>query len=125
MALTDAFLNVCRAAVDDSLELSAFRTAGALADETRAERRAQWSRLYAADTTGTSAASRLRAAIRGIVNGQADTYGAVGSGVVGLAERETAYATLIGEYVPVVARPTSNANELAALQSAIDEDILQ
>lgn len=125
MALTDAFLNVCRAAVDDLNELSAFRTAGALADETRAERRAQWSRLYAADTTGTSAADRLRGAIRATVNGQADTYGAIGSGVVGAMERETAYRTLIGEYVPEVARPTSDANELAALQAAIDEDTLR
>lgn len=125
MALTTAFLNVCRAAVERLPELATFRTAGALADETRSERRAQWSRLYAVDTTGTSAAGRLNAAILNTVHAEADKYGATGSGVLGPVDRQTAFSTIVEEYCPTVARPASDANELAALKTAIDEDTLR
>lgn len=125
MALTDAFLAVCRTKVEALSELTAFRTAGALADGSRAERLAQWGRLYSPGTDATSPASRLSAAIRATVHAEADKYGAAGSGVVSAQERMIATATMQGEYVPAITKPLSGADELALLNAALDEDILR
>lgn len=125
MALTDAFLAVCRTKVEALSELTAFRTAGALSDGSRAERFAQWSRLYSPGTDATSPASRLNDAIRNTVNAEADKYGAAGSGVLSAQERAIAVRTMQGEYVPAITKPLSGADELALLNAALDEDTLR
>lgn len=124
MALTDAFLNVCRGVIANLPERSAFITAGTLANDTRAERSARWGRLYGTDATSTSVASRYRKAIRDMVNAEADKYATAGSGTVSPLERESAIRTLVTEFVPAVSKPKSSADELAALDRAISEEQL-
>lgn len=125
MPLTAAFLTTCRAKVDALDELSAFRTAGALANSTRAERMARWGRVHATtDSNGTTVAYRLSKAIRDVVNAEADKYQTAGSGIINSSERESAFATIHGEYVPVIGRPTTTADEIATLTAAINEGIL-
>lgn len=125
MPLTTAFLTTCRAKVDTLDELSAFRTAGALTNDTRSERIARWGRVHATtDSNGTTVGYRLSKAIRDTVNAEADKYQAAGSGVINNNERESAYGTILGEYMPVIDRPTTNADEIAALTTAINNGIM-
>ena len=125
MAVTDAFIATCRTRVLASAQLAAYNAAGALANDTRAERVAQWGRLFNADSRGTSVAVRTRAEIRGIVNAEADILAATAGTVVGREERETLAATLIADYTPDLPRPTSDAVELANIQRIIEQGYLQ
>lgn len=125
MPLTDAFIATCRTAVGSLVELTAFNAAGVLANDTRAERTAQWGRLYqVTDADGTTAAYRLAKAIRDVVNAEADKYQTAGSGTVTATERESAYQTLAAECIPVVPQPPSDQSELSALTTATNTGIL-
>lgn len=78
--------------------------------------------MFVADSTGSSAASRLAGEIRNIVTAQCDINATAGSGVIGGADRELAVQTLTAEYIPVVDQPLSDAVESAALNAAIIQD---
>lgn len=122
---TEAFLTTCRSAVALLPELATFRAAGTVTDaSTRAERRAAWHTRHSPVGSLPSLANRLRKTIRDVVNAEADKQAATGSGVVATADRESAYQTLIAEFVPIPDRPRSDPDELAALQAALDEDAL-
>lgn len=121
MAASDAFLAVVRGMVENLPELTAFRAAGALADETRAERTSRYGRVNAVGSDGLTPITRLGKAIRDTVNGQADVY----SSYVSPADRDSAYTTLVAEYVPTIEKPLSDTQELAALTTAINEGILR
>jgi hypothetical protein len=125
MPLSSAFLDTCRTRVEATGEYAAFVAAGALSAGTRGERVAQWGRLYATGVDGTSVASRLRAAVRAVVNAEADKAAAAGDGVVTAGERESATATLVAQAAPAAPRPPSDADEYDAYQRAVKEDILR
>ena len=123
MPLTDTFLNTCRAKVLASAELAAVKaqaTVAATADD-RGDARAGWSALYIAG----GLVERLWISIRQTVNAEAD-INAAGSatGFINASERESAVGTLSGEYVPDIERPATDAEDLAALKAALDEDYL-
>lgn len=124
MPVTAAYLAACRTAIENLPELTAFRAAGVVANDSRAERQRNWGRLYAVDLTGTSPADRLRIAMRKIVVAQAQRHATAGSGIVSLLERESTYRDFVTEYCPAVEKPQTNEQELAALETAINQGIL-
>lgn len=125
MPVPTTFLATCRTAIAASAEWTAFTAAGALSGTaTRAARKAQWAALYAPGTTGTSVAGRLRKAIREIVNAKADTSQISNANVITVSERETCYATLVAEYVPVVASLPSDDAEYDDFLRLQKEDVL-
>lgn len=124
MPTTAAFLPACRRRIEQSAEWGAFTAAAVLSDTSRAERRAQWGRLYSG-VNGPSLAILLRNEIRGVVNAQADIAAATGLGVVSPDEREAAYAALVAEYAPAVPRPADDGETYAALQRAEKASVLQ
>lgn len=125
MPIPTTFLDTCRIRILLTAEYAAFVAAGALAEPiTRASRDAQYGALYARGTDGTSVAGRLRQAIRDVVNAEADKHAAANANKITAAERESSYATLLGEYAPAVARPTPAADELSAFLAAAQEDSL-
>jgi hypothetical protein len=114
------FTDTCRTRVLATAEHTAFVAAGALPEPiTRATRDAQYSALYAGSDP---LAHRLRRAIRGVVNAEADTYSAGTAQTITTAERESVYATLVGEYAPARSRPVPAADELSAFLEAAQED---
>lgn len=121
MALTDAFLNTCRTAIASLAELTAFRTAYAtFSSSSRASRLGYWHAVYTpGGTDATSPAHTLRVAIRGVINAQADI-----AGTLSPLDREQAYRTLNAEYVTVVERPPTDAEEQAAFQTLFFQDLL-
>lgn len=120
MALTTAFLNTCRTAIGSIPELTAFRTARHNSlTATRANRIAAWHAAHSPTTAGPSPAYNLRRAIRDVVNARADA-----AGTLGPLERESAYATLAAEFVPEQARPMSDAEEAAALETLLRQEQL-
>ena len=115
MALTDAFVQTCRTAINLTPEVTAFRTAAAAAlTGTRTARIAAWYATYSPGVNGLCPALSLRKAIRDTVNAQADISGALGP-----LDRESAYRTLSAEFVPDYARPPSDADESAALATLL------
>lgn len=120
MALTDSFMATCRAAVLTLSELTTFQTALTNAQAaTRANRIAAWHAAYSDTISGPSPANNLRRAIRDTVNAQADI-----NGTLGLLDRESAYRTLVAEVVPNFAKPLSDAQEAAALETILREEQL-
>jgi hypothetical protein len=117
MALTDAFLGGCRAAIGALPELTTFRSAQALTAHTLAGRTATYNRAFGDALSTPSPAYNLALAIRNTVNARADA-----DGTLGLLDRETAYSTLAAEYVPATDRPPSEAAEAAELEQLLAED---
>lgn len=118
MPITDAFMASCRSAIATSSELTAFRSAlTALAGATRATRPALYQACYGDNQAGLSPAYRLRKYIR-------DTVQALAATTVTPGERETAYQTLTGEFVPASPVPTPADQEQAKLQTLLIEELL-
>lgn len=121
MPVPTTFLDTCRTRVLALAELTAYQTAGALADSaSRADRDAQWGAMHAGGND--SPAHRLRLAVRGVVSAEADVVAASTGTVVTAAERNACYDALVSEYAPARPRPVPAADELAALNQAIAED---
>ena len=117
MALTTAFLNTCRTAIAASSEWAAFKTAREVSSSGgRAARLTAWHATYSG---ATNPADTLRLAIRRIVGSEADS-----SGALGVLDRESAYATLTLEYVPVVPKPMSPQEESDALAALLLQEQL-
>lgn len=120
MALTTAFLNTCREAVGQLAELATFRAALQLAQNARrANRIAAWHAAYSPTTAGPSPAYLLRQAIRDTINAQADI-----AGTLGPLDRESAYRTVVAEFVPTYPKPPTDEQEQAALEQLLREDTL-
>lgn len=120
MALTAAFLSTCRTAIDSLPELTAYNTAyAAYGAASRSTRRGLWAAVFKDSTSGPSPAYNLRRAIRDTVNAQADS-----NGTLGPLDRESAYRTLVAEYVVTRPQPISDAAEAALYNRLIQEDLL-
>lgn len=116
MAVTEAFLSSCRDAIEASPELAAFRTAYAAFDAApRSSKGRYWRAAYDDAQAGLSPAYRVKKVVR-------DTVQALADGTVTAMERESAYRTLAGQYVPNVREPQLPAEAAAELQRVIQED---
>jgi len=117
MPVTDAFLATCRADIEDTAELAAFRAAVATYNAAdRAGRPAAWQAVYGHGLDHPPA-YKLRKAIRDVVGARADA-------TVTAAERQTAYGVLVAEYAPDAPRPRPEADEKAELLDEILEGYL-
>lgn len=121
MPVTDSFLAACRTAVAALPELTAFRAAlTSLGSATRTARAAAWVAAYDDNASpAKSPAQRLRKAIRETVLAQADAVGTLSA-----LDRESAYRTLAGEFVPAYPTPLTAAQEDAELQRVLTADRL-
>lgn len=118
MPITVSFLNTCRAAVNASAELAAFRAAqAAYGAAARPDKARLYQACYGDAQAGLSPAYRLRAAVREAVRASADA-------TVSPLEQEEAYRTLVGEYAPHVRRPQTALEDQADLEAALLEDAL-
>lgn len=120
MAVTEAFLQTCRDLIDDLPELTAFRAAYAnFASASHDDKGRYWFLTYGDAQSGLSPAYRLRAAIRQTVEGQAGN-----DATITPADRQSAYSSLTGQYVPQEAKPMKTAEEKAALQTLLLNELL-
>lgn len=117
MAVTESFLASCRTAIDLHPEVAAFRAAYALYDAaSRADKGRYWRLAFDDAQTGLSPAYRLKKLVREVIASLADA-------TVTPAEREAAYRTLGGEYVPAVPEPTPIEQEQLELQRLIIQEL--
>lgn len=120
MPLTAAYLASCRSAISSLPELTTLRTAYALYDAAaRADKARYWNLAFSDAQIGGSPAMALKRAIRETVTALASTTGGISD-----LEREEAYRTMVGEYVPEPDRPMTNDEEKAALQELLLQEQL-
>lgn len=113
MPVTDAFLATCRAAITSLPELAAFRAAlASVGVGSRDQRAANWVACYDNSQSSTqSPAYQVRKAIRETVRAQADA-----NGTLSPLDRESAYRTMVLEFVPQSPQPMSLLRESEELQ---------
>lgn len=117
MAVTESFLATCRTAIELLPELTTFRDAYSSFDTcSRNDKGLYWHAAYGDAQSGLSPAYRLRAAIR-------ETVRANGGSVTAI-DQESAYQTLVGQYVPNINKPIPADQEQAELQRILLEDLM-
>ena len=120
MALETSFITTCKSAVSASPEYTAFTTAYAgFSTAGRPNRIAAWHAVYTDSTGNGSVVNDLRLAIRRTVNAQADSSGALGP-----LDREEAVRQLNEYFIPDIAAPATDAEENAAFQAALVQELL-
>lgn len=121
MPVTDSFLADCRDDITGLAELAAFRAALASVGAGSADdRRAAWTACFD-DNQGAnkSPAHRLRQAVRDTVRARADA-----AGTLSPLDRESAYRTLVAEFVPAPARPPSRDAEYDETRRELVNELL-
>lgn len=116
MAITNALLSSCHAQIVASVAYSTFTAAhAAFVAGSRTARPALWHAAYGDAQAGLSPAYRLKKFIR-------DTVAGLAASTVTPSERETAYQTLVAQYVTTPNRPNNVLEEQAELQKLLTED---
>lgn len=118
MPISESFLATCRATIDDQAELTTFRTAfGLYESASHANKSQYWHLAFNDAQAGLSPAYALKAVIRGVAQTTADS-------TISPLERESAYRTLVAEYVPDVKQPMTAPEEAAALTELLVQELL-
>jgi hypothetical protein len=118
MAVTDAFLAVCRTRINATTEKSAFATALTnLWNATRVNKGATWQAAFGDAQDGGSPAFRLHKAIREVVT--AYNQEAANGAPYGNLAIQAAINTLAAEYIPRPNRPLSKSERDAILERLI------